>query len=321
MVRMDLSMNSTYLYLGLITVTIVLVMFILGTRISKLKANTFFIGFFAMVVGLLIGSLAYLPLSQLPGIYGIWVPVIFYAVMVATSVWLFVSRKDTIEQTFSTFGKVIQMLISLRPQLQGLHKNKEIEIMVDTSVLIDGRLSDIAATGFLPGRLVVPKFILLELQNIADSDDRLRRSKGRRGLETLEELKKHHGLKVEPTPDFLKDDRSPVDEKLIKTAKQAGAYVITNDFNLNKVAKVDGVRVLNINELSQSLRPVLIPGEEMDLEIIQSGKEQGQGVGYLTDGTMIVVEKGDKLVGKTVTVEIKRVLQTTAGKMYFAILK
>lgn len=314
-------MNGTYLYLGLITVAIVIAMLALGSKISKLKANTFFIGVFAVVVGLLIGSLAYLPLSKLPGIYGVWIPVIFYAVMVVSAVWLFISRKDTIEQTFGTLSKAIRLLISLRPQLQGVHKHKEAEIMVDTSVLIDGRLPDIAATNFLPGNLVVPKFILLELQNIADSDDRMRRTKGRRGLDTLEKLKKEHQLRVESTPEALKEDRSPVDEKLIKMAKMFGAYVITNDFNLNKVAKVDGVRVLNINELSQALRPVLIPGEELTIEVIQMGKEKGQGVGYLSDGTMIVVERGDVLVGQTVRVEIKRVLQTTAGKMYFAILK
>jgi uncharacterized protein YacL len=173
----------------------------------------------------------------------------------------------------------------------------------------------------LPGHLLVPKFILLELQKIADSDDRLRRNKGRRGLESLEELKKSHELRVVPTPDFLKNDRSPVDEKLIRAAKKAGAMVITNDFNLNKVARVDGVKVLNINELSQSIRPVLLPGEELTVEIIQAGKEVGQGVAYLTDGTMIVVEKGDKLIGQTIKVEIKRVLQTAAGKMYFATIK
>lgn len=314
-------MQGTYLYLGLITVAIVITMFALGSKIAKLKANTLFIGFFAVVVGLLIGSLAYLPLSKFPGIYGVWVPVIFYVVIVAASVWLFISRRDVIEQTFTTFSKVIHTLISLRPQIQTMHKNREAEIMVDTSVLIDGRLPDIAATNFVPGHLVVPKFILSELQNIADSDDRLRRTKGRRGLDTLEELRKNHHLKVEPTPDSLKNDTSPVDEKLIKMAKARGAYVITNDFNLNKVAKVDGVKVLNINELSQALRPVLIPGEEMEIEVIQVGKERDQGVGYLADGTMIVVERGDKLVGQTVRVEIKRVLQTAAGKMYFATLK
>lgn len=314
-------MSSTYLYLGIITVAIAIFMLVVGSKISKLKANTFFIGVFALVSGLLIGSLAYLPLSQLPGIYGIWVPVIFYAGTVVASFWLFFSRKDTIEQAFGTLGKAIQLIVSLKPQIQGARRHKESEIMVDTSVLIDGRLPDIAATGFLPGHLLVPKFILLELQKIADSDDRLRRNKGRRGLESLEELKKNHELRVVPTPDFLKNDRGPVDEKLIRAAKRAGAMVITNDFNLNKVAKVDGVRVLNINELSQSIRPVLLPGEELTLEIIQAGKEIGQGVAYLTDGTMIVVERGDKLIGQTVRVEIKRVLQTAAGKMYFAILK
>ncbi|MDD3480769.1 MAG: TRAM domain-containing protein [Patescibacteria group bacterium] len=314
-------MESTYLYLGLITIAIIIGMIVVGTKVSKLKANTFFIGVFGTVVGLLVGSLAYLPLSKLPGIYGTWVPVIFYVLMVVGFIWVFLSRRPVIEQTFETISKVVNTIISLRPQLQSTTKTKERDVLVDTSVLIDGRISDIAETGFIPGRLVVPKFILAELQNIADSDDDLRRVKGRRGLDSLEILKKDHRLKVEPTPDFLVGSKDPVDEKLVAMAKDRKALVITNDFNLNKVAKVEGVSVLNINELSQALRPVLIPGEEMELKIVQKGKEKDQGVAYLPDGTMIVVEKGDKLVGKKVRVEIKRVLQTAAGKMFFATLK
>lgn len=316
-------MQSTYLYLGLIAVAIFFVMIVAGNKISKLKANTFFIGLFAVVVGLVIGSLAYLPLSQLPDIYGVWVPVIFYVAMVIVSVWLFLSRKDVIEQTFGTIGKVISTIINMRPQLPtpSSSRSKEKDILVDTSVLIDGRIVDIAETGFVPGRLTVPKFILSELQNIADSDEGLRRTKGRRGLDSLNDLKKKHGLKVIPAPDKVKENNDPVDEKLVHMARIIKADVITNDFNLNKVAKVEGVKVLNINELNQAIRPVILPGEEMKIKIVQEGKEKEQGVGYLSDGTMIVVERGMKLVGETVKIEIKRVIQTAAGKMFFATLK
>lgn len=320
-------MQSTYLYLGLIAVAIFFVMIVAGNKISKLKANTFFIGLFAVVVGLLIGSLAYLPLSQLPNIYGIWVPVIFYVAIVIVSIWLFLSRKDVIEQTFNTIGKVVSTIIGMRPQLpapssfKSKSRSKEKEILVDTSVLIDGRIADIAETGFVPGRLIVPKFILSELQNIADSDESLRRTKGRRGLDVLNELKKKHNLKIVIAPDKINENKEPVDEKLIHMARIIKADVITNDFNLNKVAKVEGVKVLNINELNQAIRPVILPGEEMKIKIVQEGKEKEQGVGYLSDGTMIVVEKGMKLVGETVKIEIKRVIQTAAGKMFFATLK
>lgn len=313
-------MNSTYLYLGIITVAIFLSMIVIGSKVSKLKANTFFIGLFAVVVGLLIGSLAYLPLSRLPDIYGVWVPVVFYATMVVASIWLFLSRQKVIEQTFENIGKLFHVIVALKPQLPTT-KPKEAEVLVDTSVLIDGRILGIAESGFLPGKLIVPKFILSELQNIADSDDSLRRAKGRIGLDVLENLKKNHGLKVVATPEIIKESKDPVDEKLVQMARLNKADIITNDYNLNKVAKVESVKVLNINELSQAIRTALIPGEELKVKIIQEGKEKEQGVAYLDDGTMIVIEKGIGLVGKTVKVEIKRVIQTTAGKMYFAILK
>lgn len=313
-------MQGTYYYLALITVAIVFAMIVVGTKISKLKANTLFIGVFATVVGLLIGSLAYLPLSQLPDIYGVWMPFVFYFAMIGISNWVFFSRRSAIEQTFESINKMIGVIISLRPQISSSsNKYKEKEVMVDTSVLIDGRISDIAETGFIPGKLIVPKFILSELQNIADSKDDLRRQKGRRGLDVLADLKKT-GLKVENNSGNY-DKEIPVDEMLVKMAKSRKASVITNDFNLNKVAKVEGVNVLNINELAQAIRPVIIPGEEMEVKIVQEGKEKSQGVAYLSDGTMIVVEKGKKLVGKSVNVTIKRVLQTAAGKMFFATIK
>lgn len=313
-------MQSIYLLVFIIAAVAVALIFV-GNKLTKLKANTFFIGTFGTIVGLLIGSLAYLPLSKLPDIYGIWIPVVFYVFAVTASIWLFLARRKTIEQTFDTASKFVDAIIHLRPQMPQIiqrSKPKNKEIAVDTSVLIDGRIADIAKAGFIMGTLIVPRFILSELQNIADSEEPMRRAKGRRGLDVLSELKKY--VRVETVSEGV-PERDTVDLKLLHLAKLHGADVLTTDYNLNKVAKVEGVRVLNINELSQSLRPVILPGEEMEIKIVQAGKEKDQGVGYLPDGTMIVVEHGDKLVGNTINVEIKRVLQTAAGKMFFATIK
>jgi uncharacterized protein YacL len=316
-------MQSIYLIV-LIAVCVTAIMVTIGTKLSRLKANTFFIGTFSTIVGLLIGTLAYLPLSKLPGLFGVWVPLIFYVLSVGGSIWLFLVRRKNIEEATATFKKFVDTVIHLRPQfpqlLQRVGREKNKEIMVDTSVLIDGRIADIAKTGFLPGDLLVPRFILSELQNIADSDEPMRRAKGRRGLDVLQEIKKETKVHVETISDDAKE-HDAVDTKLIHIAKARGASVLTTDFNLNKVAKIEGVRVLNINELAQSIRPVILPGEEMEIKIVQAGKESNQGVGYLPDGTMIVVEGGDRLVGKEILVVIKRVLQTAAGKMFFAVIK
>jgi len=311
-------MSSSYLVL--IFAGLALVLAIAVTKLSKLKANTLFIGVFATIVGLLAGTLAYLPLSKLPDGFGVWAPIVFYITCVVGMIWLFLSRRETIEKTFVMGGKVVDVLIHLKPQLPTKSSGGTKEILVDTSVLIDGRLSDIAKTGFLPGKLVVPRFILVELQNIADSDEPMRRAKGRRGLDVIQAIKHDTKHKIETVSEDV-PEHEKVDEKLVHLAKKRGADILTTDFNLNKVAKIEGVRVLNINELSQALRPVIIPGEQMEIKIVQAGKEKNQGVGYLPDGTMIVVEEGNSLVGKTVAVEIKRVLQTAAGKMFFATIK
>jgi uncharacterized protein YacL len=316
-------MESIYQFV-LISAIVAFIGVIIIAKLSKLKSNILFIGIFATIVGLLVGSLAYLPISNLPGIYGKWMPIGFYILSVTGAIWIFYNKKHIIEDTLNSLSKALHIILNLKSQFPQINqvssRNKPTlkEILVDTSVLIDGRVSEIAKYGFIPGRITVPKFILSELQNIADSEDQMRRQKGRRGLDTLSELKKH--LKVDVVnEDVLPDE--PVDSKLIGLAKNRKADVLTTDYNLNKVAKIENVRVLNINELSQALRPMIIPGEEMDLKIVQAGKEKNQGVAYLPDGTMIVVEEGDRLVDKTVTVVIKRVLQTTAGKMYFATLK
>ncbi|PIE36031.1 PIN domain nuclease [candidate division KSB3 bacterium] len=188
--------------------------------------------------------------------------------------------------------------------------------ILDTSVIIDGRIADISETGFLEGVLVIPQFILQELQHIADSADSIKRNRGRRGLEILHKIQKRVDMQVE----ILEQDFSEIpeiDAKLVELAKLLHAKLITNDFNLNKVAELQGVSVLNVNELANALKPVLLPGEEIEALILKEGKEYGQGIAYLDDGTMIVIDHARKLIGKTVSVSVTSVLQTTAGRMIF----
>jgi uncharacterized protein YacL len=193
-----------------------------------------------------------------------------------------------------------------------LHQYK----VLDTSVIIDGRIADICETGFLEGTLVVPQFVLRELQQVADSSDSLKRNRGRRGLDILQKMQKMAGVAVQIVETDFPEIRE-VDLKLIELARKLGGKIVTNDFNLNKVAQLRGVPVLNINELANSLKPVVLPGELMKVFIIKEGKEQGQGVGYLDDGTMVVVDQAKKALGRTIEVSVTSVLQTTAGKMIF----
>ncbi len=191
---------------------------------------------------------------------------------------------------------------------------------LDTSVIIDGRIADVAHTGFLEGEIVVPAFVLAELRHIADSADNLRRARGRRGLDVLSRLQKTEGLLV-TVDDTDYPDTEEVDVKLLRLCRDRGGVVVTNDYNLNKVAAVTGIRVLNINDLANAIKPMLIAGEELNVQIVREGKEPGQGVSYLDDGTMIVIENGRRFVGERVPVIVTTVLQTSAGRMIFAKLK
>jgi uncharacterized protein YacL len=193
-----------------------------------------------------------------------------------------------------------------------LHQYK----VLDTSVIIDGRIADICETGFLEGTLVVPQFVLRELQQVADSSDSLKRNRGRRGLDILQKIQKMAHVQVQIVETDFPEVRE-VDLKLIELARRMSGKIVTNDFNLNKVAQLRGVPVLNINELANSLKPVVLPGEVMRVFIIKEGKEAGQGVGYLDDGTMVVVDQAKRALGKTIEVSVTSVLQTTAGKMIF----
>ena len=195
-------------------------------------------------------------------------------------------------------------------------ESKRSHKILDTSVIIDGRIADICATGFLDGVLVVPQFVLRELQQVADSPDPLKRNRGRRGLDILQKIQKIASLNVQIVDDDFPQVRD-VDMKLIELAKSYGAKIVTNDFNLNKIAQLQGIEVLNINELANSLKPIVLPGEIMRVFILKEGKEFNQGVAYLDDGTMVVVDHAKKMISKTIDIAVTSVLQTTAGKMIF----
>jgi uncharacterized protein YacL len=198
----------------------------------------------------------------------------------------------------------------------GEKQGKKIYKILDTSVIIDGRIADIAETGFLDGVLVLPQFVLRELQLVADSADSLKRNRGRRGLDVMQRVQKMASITVQIVEDDFPAIRE-VDLKLIELAKLYEAKIVTNDFNLNKVAQLQGVEVLNINELANALKPIVLPGELMKVFILKEGKEYNQGVAYLDDGTMVVVDNARKLIGKTIEISVTSVLQTTAGKMIF----
>ena len=198
----------------------------------------------------------------------------------------------------------------------GEKQSKKSYEILDTSVIIDGRIADIAETGFLDGIMVIPQFVLRELQLVADSADSLKRNRGRRGLDILQRLQKVASLNIQIVEDDFPTIRE-VDMKLIELAKLYEGKIVTNDFNLNKVAQLQGVEVLNINELANALKPIVLPGETMKVFILKEGKEYNQGVAYLDDGTMVVVDNARKMIGKNVDISVTSVLQTTAGKMIF----
>ena len=206
--------------------------------------------------------------------------------------------------------------VPLFDKMEGTEDTK----ILDTSTIIDGRIADICETGFVEGTFMIPQFVLYEIQHIADHQDPVKRTRGRRGLEVLHRLQKQTFMKVKIVDyDFpkLKD----VDTKLIALAKKLNGKIVTNDYNLNKVAELQGIEVLNINQLATALKPAILPGEQMNIRILKEGKEYGQGIGYLDDGTMIVVDEAKKLLGKTVDVVVTSVLQTTSGRMIFGKLR
>jgi uncharacterized protein YacL len=282
------------------------------SRLSRLSAETLFAGLSGMVIGLLIAALLAFPLSLLPPPLGQILPFVGVIVFAWLGVSLFVMRQGDIMGLFST--------LSGRGGESGSSSswtNLNRTILLDTSVIIDGRVSDIAKTGFLPGTLLIPRFVLNELQYIADSPDGLRRQRGRRGMEVLAELQKLPNILVRIS-DINAEGVREVDDKLVVLARQLRCPILTNDYNLNRVAELQGVTILNINELANAVKSVVLPSEHMNLNIFQEGKEFGQGVGYMDDGTMVVVENGHDYIGEYKDVVVTKVLQTDAGRMIFA---
>lgn len=288
----------------IIVTLLILAALLITARIVRHRTKSLLTTFVGILVGLVVGALLSLPLATLPAPYGEVMPItvtLLAAIMFGT---LFAARGTL----FVSF--LYQAITGRGPAAPDAR-----EIVVDTSAIIDGRVAEIAGTGFLFGTLLVPRIVLEELQNIADSSEPLRRGKGRRGLEVLAELEKSKGVQVEIVESAARG--KAVDAKLVQIAKHRGAAIMTTDYNLNRVAEIERVTVLNVNELSNALRPPVLPGEELVVNVVDKGREKGQGVGYLPDGTMIVVERGDKLVGQEVTTIVSRSLQTVAGKMVF----
>lgn len=264
-------------------------------------------------VGIIAGFLiAFLPSMILFRSYPGWLfALILYAVCGVIGYIVAVQKKDDLISFFRPSRSSLPV--------EGVRKPAASRIL-DTSVIVDGRIVDICYTGFLEGELVVPRFVLNELQAIADSEDPLKRNRGRRGLEVLNSLQRQEMVEVRiEEQDY--PELAGVDTKLVALAKALNLPVMTTDFNLNKIAELQGVKVLNVNELANSLKPVVLPGESLTLTLIREGKEPGQGVGYLEDGTMVVVEGGKKFIGKEVRTVVTSTLQTAAGRMIFASLK
>ncbi|MDR9459872.1 MAG: PIN domain nuclease [Dehalococcoidia bacterium] len=279
-------------------------------RLPRVSTSVILAALVGLVIALLPSVLMAFPLSMLPGLWGHVTPTIVSFFLCLIFISITVSRR---RELLPIIG--ITSPAGTRSIGQLVPHNRQ--LIVDTSTLIDGRIADISQAGFIPGSLIIPRFVLDELQHIADSYDSMRRNRGRRGLEILTRLQQESTTPLEIS-DLDAREITDVDSKLVKLAKSLGCAIITNDFNLNQVAKIQGVQVLNVNELANAVRPVALPGEDMQVSIIQEGKEFGQGLGFLDDGTMIVVENGLRYINSSITIVVTRVLQTAAGRMIFA---
>ena len=284
------------------------------TKLLKMPLNDVLAGALGLGIGLIIANLLGSAFVPVP-IVGRYIPVFLSIVLGLTGINVAIRKREELSN------------LSMPNFFGGREKNKEKNAVqpghykiLDTSVIIDGRIADICKSGFIEGTLLIPGFVLEELQHIADSSDLLKRNRGRRGLDILNRIQKEMGVFVQiDNRNF--EDVAEVDSKLVKLGQLIKGKILTNDYNLNKVAELQGVTVMNINELANAVKPVVLPGEEMVVHVVKDGKEAGQGVAYLDDGTMIVVDNGRKHLGDTIDVLVTSVLQTAAGRMIFAKLK
>jgi uncharacterized protein YacL len=279
----------------------------LSERVHQLPAQDLLLGTVGLLIGLLIAVLLAIPLSMLADPFGRVLPLVGSLVFAYLGITITMARhRDVLD------------LLGRQSGSDGKASKKGSQyVILDTSAIIDGRIADISHTGFITGTMVIPRFVLNELQHIADSPDVLRRNRGRRGLDMLNKLQKDSTVPIQISEVDV-PDIAEVDAKLVKVARNLHASIVTNDFNLNRVAELQGVVVLNVNELTNAVRVILLPGESLQVRIIQEGKEAGQGVGYLDDGTMVVVENGKRHLNHTIDATVTKVLQTAAGRMIFA---
>lgn len=271
-------------------------------RLLHVSFPYFFLGLVGLITGLIIGSLVSGLLDGLPGDFGRWLPIVVNVIIAVGIFDLFLAQA----QSATDF---------IRALLKRDEKSNSFDVVLDTSVLIDGRIEQIVETGFIPGTLIVPQVVLQELQKLADARDPMKRAKGKRGLNILASLRNQPRVKITIVQEPKAEET--VDAELIRISQKHNSHLLTLDYNLNQIAHIRGVRVLNINALASALRPVLLPGESLMVNIIQKGKEPGQGLGYLPDGTMIIVEGGDTMVDHEVECEVVRIYQTVSGKIVF----
>ena len=302
---------------------------IVASVLAKAPSADIFVSLIGVLVGLILANLIGAPFSRLP-IVGPYIPVVLSIVLALTGAKVASHKsKDILGLFYRSRSQGKDLPAGTEEMAQDQQEDTVLDVdslpvelaasnkLLDTSVIIDGRISDILKTGFLEGNLVIPHFVLDELQRLSDSSDNLKRAKGRRGLDFIHELQEifpHVVIVNDMEYEMIQD----VDSKLIALAKDTGSMIVTNDFNLNKVASIQGIRVLNINDLANAVKPVVIPGEEMTVYLLREGKESGQAIAYLQDGTMIVVEGGRKYIGNKIRIAVTSVLQTSAGRMIFA---
>ena len=302
----------------------------MATRhISEMPGASLVAGIAGLVVGLIVASLISIPFYAMSGTQGLAVPVAISLVFGWGGLWLGLQRERDIRAILPGLDVESPPVAPLSdsdtsiPSLQSITENssgkqqRNNTILVDTSAIIDGRIADLTVTGFLNGSLVVPRFVLDELRHIADSSDSLRRNRGRRGLEVLGRLRKDTSVPLQVL-DVGVDAGIEVDARLVELARGMKSSILTTDYNLNRVAEIQGVKVLNVNELANAVKSIVLPGETLRVDIVQEGKEAGQGVAYLDDGTMVVVENGRRFINSSHHVQVTRVLQTAAGRIIFA---
>lgn len=306
------------------------------TQLNKMPIHDVLAGAIGLSLGLILATLLGGAFSRIP-IVGNYLPVVFAIVFGYLGIRITMTKREEIADMFSFIPRFFKDVLKARevrqepapapiPEPLSLPEVKE-EVselaadkrykLLDTSAIIDGRIADVIDSGFLEGTLLIPVFVLEELQRIADSADALKRVRGRRGLDILQKIRSEAKLAVEiDSRDF--DDIAEVDSKLVRLGQLVGGKIVTNDYNLNKVSELQGVPVLNVNELANAVKPVVVPGESMRVTVVKDGKEQGQGVAYLDDGTMIVIEGGHRHLNQNIDVEVTSALQTAAGRMIFA---